>query len=127
MFDVERRRLGQWTSLTWIAPDLDETDAETIRLFEESETKQRTGSAEAFRKLRTNLRFMDVDNPPRVIVVTSPQQGRAFEVSRDRQVAFELVNPKPGDDKFNYVISELNWVPETFFAGGLPDCASGGQ
>lgn len=46
-----------------------------IAVFEESETKQRTGSAEAFRKLRTNLRFMDVDNPPRVIVVTSPQQG----------------------------------------------------
>ena len=33
------------------------------------------GAAEAFRKLRTNLRFMDVDNPPRVIVVTSPQPG----------------------------------------------------
>ena len=32
-------------------------------------------SAEAFRKLRTNLQFMDVDNPPRVIVVTSPHQG----------------------------------------------------
>jgi capsular exopolysaccharide synthesis family protein len=32
-------------------------------------------SAEAFRKLRTNLQFMDVDNPPRVIVMTSPQQG----------------------------------------------------
>ena len=46
-----------------------------IAVFEESEARQRTGSAEAFRKLRTNLRFMDVDNPPRVIVVTSPQQG----------------------------------------------------
>jgi len=34
-----------------------------------------SGSAEAFRKLRTNLRFMNVDNPPRVIVVTSPQPG----------------------------------------------------
>ncbi len=32
-------------------------------------------SAEAFRKLRTNLQFMDVDNPPRIIVMTSPQQG----------------------------------------------------
>lgn len=31
--------------------------------------------AEAFRKLRTNLQYMDVDNPPRVIVVTSPLPG----------------------------------------------------
>jgi capsular exopolysaccharide synthesis family protein len=46
-----------------------------IAVFEENATAQRAGSAEAFRKLRTNLRFMDVDNPPRVIVVTSPQQG----------------------------------------------------
>lgn len=28
--------------------------------------------AEAFRKLRTNLQFIDVDSPPRVIVITSP-------------------------------------------------------
>lgn len=34
-----------------------------------------THSAEAFRKLRTNLAFMDVDHPPRVIVMTSPQSG----------------------------------------------------
>ena len=32
-------------------------------------------TAEAFRKLRTNLAFMDVDHPPRVIVVTSPKPG----------------------------------------------------
>lgn len=31
--------------------------------------------AEAMRELRTNLQFMDVDNPPRVIVVTSPLPG----------------------------------------------------
>jgi capsular exopolysaccharide synthesis family protein len=29
-------------------------------------------SSEAILKLRTNLQFMDIDNPPRVIVVTSP-------------------------------------------------------
>jgi capsular exopolysaccharide synthesis family protein len=31
--------------------------------------------AEALRELRTNLQFMNVDNPPRVIVVTSPLPG----------------------------------------------------
>lgn len=30
---------------------------------------------EAFRSLRTNLRFMDVDHPPRTIVITSPLPG----------------------------------------------------
>ncbi|MBX3089092.1 MAG: polysaccharide biosynthesis tyrosine autokinase [Cryobacterium sp.] len=32
-------------------------------------------TAEALRELRTNLQFMDVDNPPRIIVVTSPVPG----------------------------------------------------
>ncbi len=32
-------------------------------------------AAEAVRRVRTNLSFMDVDNPPRAIVVTSPKQG----------------------------------------------------
>lgn len=31
--------------------------------------------AEAMRELRTNIQFMDVDNPPRAIVVTSPLPG----------------------------------------------------
>ncbi|MHA0286114.1 polysaccharide biosynthesis tyrosine autokinase [Mycobacterium sp. C3-094] len=35
--------------------------------------------AEAFRKLRTNLQFLSVDNPPRVIVLTSsmPSEGKS--------------------------------------------------
>lgn len=36
-------------------------------------------TAEAFRKIRTNLQFLAVDNPPRVIVVTSsmPHEGKS--------------------------------------------------
>lgn len=33
------------------------------------------GASESFRKLRTNLAYMDVDNPPRVMLVTSPNQA----------------------------------------------------
>lgn len=35
--------------------------------------------AEAFRKLRTNLQFLEVDNPPRVMVITSatPSEGKS--------------------------------------------------
>ena len=39
----------------------------------------KSANAEAFRKLRTNLQFLAVDNPPRVIVVTSsvPNEGKS--------------------------------------------------
>ena len=36
-----------------------------------SQVDSRTGRGEAFRTLRTNLRFVDIDNPPRTVVVTS--------------------------------------------------------
>jgi len=44
-------------------------------------------------------------------VISSPQQGRAFEVDGRGDVVFEIVNPKPGSDNENYVVSELRWIP----------------
>lgn len=32
-------------------------------------------ASEALRKQRTNLRYMDVDNPPQVVVISSPREG----------------------------------------------------
>ena len=49
------------------------------------------------------------------LIVTSPQQGRAFEVNRDGDVVFEVVNLKPGNEATNYVISELKWLPRDYF------------
>ncbi|WP_328351386.1 polysaccharide biosynthesis tyrosine autokinase [Mycobacterium sp. NBC_00419] len=41
--------------------------------------KESSGISEAFRKLRTNLQFLAVDNPPRVILVASslPNEGKS--------------------------------------------------
>jgi capsular exopolysaccharide synthesis family protein len=40
-----------------------------------SQLGSRAGRGEAFRTLRTNLRYVDVDSPPRVVVVTSSVAG----------------------------------------------------
>lgn len=51
------------------------TNAGDSRLFDSSTPADggtRFAVSEALRSLRTNLQFMDVDNPPRAIVVTSP-------------------------------------------------------
>jgi capsular exopolysaccharide synthesis family protein len=47
----------------------------TVVLEGRAEASDKSTAGEAFRKLRTNLVFMDVDNPPRRIVVTSPRPG----------------------------------------------------
>ena len=56
------------------------------------------------------------------LVVTSPQQGRAFEVDRTGAVVLEIVNVKPGDATTNYVMSELRWAPPDRFNPGMLSC-----
>lgn len=56
------------------------------------------------------------------LVVTSPQQGRAFEVDPDGERVFEIVNTKPGTEDTNYVISELKWFPRNYFAMEAWEC-----
>ncbi|QPG72103.1 polysaccharide biosynthesis tyrosine autokinase [Mycolicibacterium mucogenicum] len=50
-------------------------DKQCVRQPAISFAKDNSPIAEAFRKLRTNLSFLAVDNPPRVIVVTSSVAG----------------------------------------------------
>lgn len=45
------------------------------------------------------------------LIVTSSQQGRAFEVNRNGDIVFEIINLKPGSDSMNYVISDVKWLP----------------
>ncbi|MGV0715789.1 polysaccharide biosynthesis tyrosine autokinase [Mycolicibacterium sp. XJ662] len=54
--------------------------------------------AESFRKLRTNLKFLAVDNPPRVIVVTSALAGEGKSTTAVN-IAFALA-----EDEHNVVI-----------------------
>lgn len=49
------------------------------------------------------------------LLISSPQQGRAFEVAPDGQMLFEVYNPKPGSTEFNYPISEVTWFPSDAF------------
>jgi hypothetical protein len=55
------------------------------------------------------------------LLVTSPQQGRVFEVEPDGQGVFEMLNTRPGGGEFNYPLSEAIWFPSDapqFEAGG---------
>jgi capsular exopolysaccharide synthesis family protein len=58
------------------SPSMRQAGGQALQLaVTESPTSGSAITAEGFRKLRTNLAYMDVDHPPRVIVVTSPKQS----------------------------------------------------
>jgi hypothetical protein len=56
------------------------------------------------------------------LLVTSPQQGRVFEIERDGHVVFEMLNLRPGSGAFNYPLSEALWLPSDtpMFKEGVP-------
>jgi arylsulfotransferase ASST len=56
------------------------------------------------------------------LLITSPQQGRVFEVERDGHVVFEMLNLRPGRGEFNYPLSEAIWLPSDtpVFKEGVP-------
>ncbi len=82
--------------------------------------------AEAMRELRSNLRFMDVDNPPRVIVVTSPIPGDGKStVSTNLAISLaesgQKVSLLDGDLR-RPVIGDIFHLPE---GAGLTDVLAG--
>ena len=56
------------------------------------------------------------------ILITEPQDGRAFEVKGDSQIVWEYQNIY--DEQNNAVINKATWVADNFFERELPDCAS---
>lgn len=58
------------------------------------------------------------------IVVTSPQQGRAFEVDGNGKETLEIVNLKPDDHAMTYAITELRWLPPDYFQKKAWQCPS---
>lgn len=88
-----------------------------------------SGTAEAFRKLRTNLQFLAVDNPPRVIVVTSssPTEGKsttAINIALALAEAEHEVVLVDGDMRRPRLAKYLDLVGEVGFSTVLSGAAS---
>ncbi|SFI55992.1 MULTISPECIES: polysaccharide biosynthesis tyrosine autokinase [Microbacterium] len=72
--DIERETGVSVVGTLPLEKDL--TQDRRILIFDgPTDNQNSTAMTEAMRELRTNLQFMDVDNPPRVIVVSSPLPG----------------------------------------------------
>jgi Arylsulfotransferase (ASST) len=49
------------------------------------------------------------------LLITSAQQGRAFELDAEQNLVFEMFNTKPGSHEFNYPLSDIQWFPLNAF------------
>ena len=92
----------------------------------ESASSSAATTAEGFRKLRTNLAYMDVDHPPRVIVVTSPKQSDGKSTVAANLAAAIAIGGQPvtlidGDLRRPTVASSLSMVD----GAGLTDVLVG--
>jgi capsular exopolysaccharide synthesis family protein len=91
--------------------------------------KDNSAIAEAFRKLRTNLQFLAVDNPPRVIVVASsmPDEGKtttAINIALALAEAEHNVVLVGGDMRRPMLEKYLNVIEEVGFSTVLAGRAS---
>lgn len=91
--------------------------------------KDNSAIAEAFRKLRTNLQFLSVDNPPRVIVVTSsvPNEGKtttAINIALALAEAEHNVALVDGDMRRPMLDKRLNLVGSVGFSTVLTGAIS---
>ncbi|MEV5754584.1 polysaccharide biosynthesis tyrosine autokinase [Actinoallomurus sp. NPDC052308] len=93
--DALDTRIGRAADVTRVSglPVLGEVphDAAARRHVLVDDTDRFGRRAEAYRKLRTNLRFIGVDQPPRTIVVSSPHRGDG-KSSTAMNVAFSLAD-----------------------------------
>jgi hypothetical protein len=68
-------------------------------------------SADFYSRIRGKHQITRAGN----LLITSPQQGRVFEVEPNAHMALEIFNLKPGSEEFNYPISEAIWFPSDAF------------
>lgn len=91
-----------------------------------------SGTAEAFRKIRTNLQFLSVDKPPRVIVVTStsPSEGKttsAMNIALALSEAGHSVVVVDGDLRRPRLAKYLDVVASVGLSSALSGAASIGD
>lgn len=99
-------------------------DASRIVAVDPAESRQRTLFDGAGSGFFSRVRGKQQRRPDGSLIITSPQQGHAFEIDGEGSVVFEIVNAKPGSAAENYVISELRWYPLDRFDPASWDCAA---